>query len=283
MQSVRLDRFLANAGEGTRTEVKKMIRLGMICVNGRPAGRPEEKIIPSEDTVTVNGKPVTGRKPVWIMLYKPAGVITATKDNSQSTVLDLMPEEAKGLFPVGRLDKDTEGLLLLTDEGETAHDLLSPRHHVNKIYEALVEGLITEKEITCFAEGIGIGDAKKTAPSGLEIIKCGFFEELMNEQDPLAQRFGQLSAMPPENTVVSHVRVIVSEGRYHQIKRMFTAVGSTVLYLKRIGMGRLFLDPMLRPGEYRALTPEETDLLMRKRHPELKKVDGNDAVKTEKQ
>ena len=263
MQSVRLDRFLSNAGVGTRTEVKKMIRAGVISINGRAAGKPEEKIDPLADTVTVSGRPVSGKKPQWIMLHKPAGVITATKDAVQNTVVDLLPEEMKGLFPVGRLDKDTEGLLLLTDEGETAHGLLSPRHHVEKTYEALVEGEIGETQIQGFAEGIEIGDPKKTAPSELEIIRSGLFRDLISKEDPLALRCGALSIDIPQSVCVSHVRVTVTEGRYHQIKRMFAAVGSSVLYLKRTAMGGLFLDPELSPGEYRALALEEIELLKR--------------------
>ena len=171
------------------------------------------------------------------MLHKPSGVVSATEDRRERTVLDLLKkEEQKGLFPVGRLDKDTEGLLLLTNDGELAHRLLAPGKHVDKVYYARVEGQVTEEHMAALRKGLEIGEKRPTLPAELVILKSGD---------------------------VSEIRVTIREGKYHQVKRMFEAVGCRVIYLKRLRMGSLMLDEKLLPGEYRYLTREETENLRR--------------------
>ena len=228
---IRLDKYLAELGYGTRSQVKKDIAGGQVTVNGVQAKRPEIKIDTDRDQVTYKGDAVTFEKYEYYMLNKPAGTVTATEDRSDPTVLDLLKDQRrKGLFPVGRLDKDTEGLLLITNDGETAHRLLSPRKHVDKVYYADVRGKVTEEDVRSFAEGVDIGDEKKTLPAQLSILSSG---------------------------EISETRITIREGRFHQIKRMFAAVGKEVVYLKRLGMGTLTLDESLAPGEYRRLTEEE--------------------------
>ena len=240
MEKIRLDRFLSNAGCGTRTKVKQMIRDGRVQVNRTICLSSERKIDPGEDEVLLDHKSVSYEKTRWFMMNKPVGVITAVRDNRQKTVLDLMGDDGRGLFPAGRLDIDTEGLLLLTDDGVLSHYILSPAHHVSKCYEALVSGEITKNHIDQFACGLSIGDEKDTLPALLEIIES----------------IHQDSAIDIPCTLV---HVTISEGRYHQVKRMFEAIGSKVLTLKRISIGSLALDDNLRPGEYRRLTAEETE------------------------
>lgn len=232
---LRLDKCLADAGVGTRSEVKKLIRSGRVQVNDVPQKSPEEKVDPERDKVTVDGTPIRTAGPVVLMLHKPAGVVSATQDRREKTVLDLVREPyAKDLFPVGRLDKDTEGLLLLTSDGALAHDLLSPRRHVEKTYLALVTGQPEEALIDRFREGLDIGEKRPTAPAGLRFLP----EE---ETDPFT----------------CWCEVVLTEGKFHQVKRMFAAVGRKVLYLKRTAMGALQLDEALEPGAYRPLTEEE--------------------------
>lgn len=232
---IRLDRYLAELGLGTRSQVKKDIAGGQVTVNGVPAKRPEIKIDTDKDQVTYKGDAVTFEKYEYYMLNKPAGTVTATEDRSDPTVLDLLKDQRrKGLFPVGRLDKDTEGLLLVTNDGETAHRLLSPRKHVDKVYYADVRGKVTEDDVRSFAEGVDIGDEKMTMPADLEILESGD---------------------------ISRICLTIREGRFHQVKRMFQAVGKEVIYLKRLQMGSLVLDAELKPGEYRKLTKEEVDSL----------------------
>ena len=238
MGKIRLDKFLADMGTGTRSQVKEFIRRGQVTVNGETAKRPELKVDPDEDQVCLQERTLTYQKHRYVMLHKPAGLVSATEDARERTVLELLPAEARrGLFPVGRLDKDTEGLLLLTDDGELAHRLLSPRKHVDKKYFARVAGRITGEDVRAFSRGMDIGDEKLTLPAALTVLSEG--EE------------------------ASEVSVTLREGRYHQIKRMFETIGSRVLYLKRISMGPLLLDDDLKPGEYRELTREERALLGR--------------------
>ena len=232
---IRLDKYLAELGYGTRSQVKKDIAGGRVTVNGVQAKRPEIKIDADRDQVTYKGDAVTFEKYEYYMLNKPAGTVTATEDRSDPTVLDLLKDQRrKGLFPVGRLDKDTEGLLLITNDGETAHRLLSPRKHVDKVYYADVRGKVTEEDVRSFAEGVDIGDEKMTMPADLEILESG---------------------------AISRIRLTIREGRFHQVKRMFQSVGKEVIYLKRLQMGSLVLDTELKPGEYRKLTKEEVDSL----------------------
>lgn len=232
---LRLDKFLADVGIGTRTQVKQMIRKGQIQVNGTVIKKPEYKIDAQKDRVAASGEELSYQKYRYFMLHKPAGCVCATEDRKEKTVLSLVPEEyRKDLFPVGRLDKDTEGLLLLTNDGDLAHRLLAPKKHVDKTYYAKIEGQVTEQDVEAFREGIDIGDDKLTMPAVLEIL---------------------------HSSDLSEIQVTIQEGKFHQIKRMFEAVGKKVLYLKRLTMGTLHLDPLLGPGEIRPLTEEEVKAL----------------------
>lgn len=232
---LRLDKYLADLGAGTRTQVKQMIRKGQIAVNGEIVKKPEQKVDIRKDRVEVQGKTVSYQKYRYFLLHKPAGYISATEDRKEQTVLSLLPEELrKDLFPVGRLDKDTEGLLLLTNDGELAHRLLSPKKHVDKTYFARVCGKVTREDAQAFRDGVDIGDEKKTLPARLEILESG--EE-------------------------SQIRLTVCEGRYHQVKRMFEARDKRVVYLKRLSMGPLVLEEELLPGDFRELRTEELEAL----------------------
>lgn len=231
----RLDKYLANSGAGTRSEVKNFIRKGCVAVNGEICKKPEQKIDEETDRICLNGENVSYTKFEYYMFYKPAGCVTATQDNVHKTVMDYITvSRRKELFPVGRLDIDTEGLLLITNNGELAHRLLSPSHHVTKGYYAQIDGHVTEAEVQAFAQGLDIGESGKTMPAALEVISCG---------------------------EISQVVVKIQEGKFHQIKRMFHAVGMEVVYLKRISMGNLKLDETLEKGQYRPLTEEEIALL----------------------
>lgn len=232
---IRLDKYLADMGCGTRSQVKREIAGGSVMVNGVPARRPEDKIDTEKDSVVFRGSPVGYVEYEYFMLNKPAGVVSATEDRKERTVLDLIDaRQRKDLFPVGRLDKDTEGLLLITNDGEMAHRLLSPKKHVDKVYYARVAGRITEEHVELFAEGVDIGDEKPTLPAELTVLSSG---------------------------EISEIELVIREGRFHQVKRMFQAAGGEVIYLKRLRMGSLVLDGELEPGEYRKLTVEEVRAL----------------------
>ena len=226
----RLDKFLTQIPVGTRSQVKDMIKKGRVCVNGVHASKPELKVDPENDSITLDGKKLFYSQYAYYMLNKPSGVITATMDKKKETVLDLLDDKRKDLFPVGRLDIDTEGLLLITNDGELCHRLLSPKHHVDKCYFAKTDLPIPADAVKKFEEGIDLGDFI-SMPAKLEII-------------------GDCEA-----------KVIVQEGKFHQVKRMFEAVGVTVVYLKRLSMGSLKLDETLAPGESRTLTQEELECL----------------------
>ena len=231
---MRLDKYLCDMGIGTRSQVKQLIRKGLVTLDGIPVLRPEQKV-DEKNLVCVDGKPVSYVELEYYMLYKPAGCVSATEDRSCRTVLDLITDKRrKDLFPVGRLDKDTEGLLLITNDGELAHLLLSPKRHVDKTYYARIQGAVTEAHVKAFAKGIDIGEEKPTLPAKLEILISG---------------------------EVSEITVTIQEGKFHQIKRMFHAIGCEVLYLKRLSMGKLRLDEHLAPGEYRPLTEAELQVL----------------------
>lgn len=234
---MRLDKFLCETGFGTRSQVKEMLKKGQVTVNGVAAKKPEQKIDEHKDRITCQGKKASYEKYVYYMLHKPAGVVSATEDKREKTVLDLLKSEDRrdGIFPVGRLDKDTEGFLLLTDDGDLAHRLLSPRKHVDKTYYAKIAGSVTEAHIERFREGLDIGDEKKTLPAMLEILAS--------------------------KTETSEIRITIHEGRFHQVKRMFEAVGCKVTYLKRLSMGAVALDETLAPGDYRPLNEKERELL----------------------
>ena len=233
----RLDKTIASTGKWSRKEVKNLVRQGRVLVDGLPARSADDKCDPETAEIVVNGEALTYRKFTWVMLNKPAGYLSATEDGRGATVLDLLPQELQkqGLFPVGRLDKDTEGLLLLTNEGGLAHDLLSPRHHVDKVYYARVEGTVDEEDVKALAEGMILGDGLECLPAGLKPLEDG-----------------------------SSCLVTLREGKYHQVKRMLAARGKPVIYLKRFSMGGLCLDQELKKGEWRPLTLEEIGLLKKK-------------------
>lgn len=231
MSVMRLDKLLAETGAGSRSEVKKILKNGAVTVNGAMEKRPDRKIDTDCDTVMYQNREVKYEPFIALMLNKPAGCVTATEDRSHKTVMDDICHPAKDrLFPVGRLDIDTEGLLLLVNEGELAHRLLSPKHHAEKTYYVRVEGRLTEETVRAFEEGMDIGEKKKTLPAKLSILDSG---------------------------EISEAEVTLYEGKFHQVKRMFAACGLKVLYLKRISMAGILLDPSLEPGQWRALTPEE--------------------------
>lgn len=238
MEKQRLDKIIASTGKFSRREVKNLIRQGRVLVDGVPPRSPEEKADPEAVEIVVNGEVLTYRRYTWLMLNKPAGYLSATEDGRGPTVLDLLPQELRrqGLFPVGRLDKDTEGLLLLTNEGGLAHDLLSPRHHVDKVYYTRVAGRLTEEDCRAFAEGMTLEDGLVCMPAGLEILSAG--EE-------------------------SEAHVTLREGKFHQVKRMLAARGKPVLYLERIKMGNLTLDQDLPRGKFRFLRTEELENLQK--------------------
>ena len=232
---MRLDKYLAEMGVGTRQEVKKQIRQGKAAVNGTVVKAADTKIDETSDEVTISGRNISYVSYEYYMLNKPAGVVSATEDRRDTTVIDLIKEKKrKDLFPVGRLDKDTEGLLLITNDGDLAHRLLAPKKHVDKVYYAKIDGMVTEEDVNRFAEGIDIGaeEEEMTRPAKLDIMKSA--EE-------------------------SEIRLTIHEGKFHQVKRMFLAVGKEVTYLKRERMGTLCLDEKLKSGEYRLLTEEEIE------------------------
>ena len=232
---IRLDRYLADMSIGTRTEVKKLIRQGKVAVDGLIVKNPDIKVDTGTQNVTYNGIAVTYETYEYYMLNKPAGVISATSDKTEKTVLDLIDsKKRKDLFPVGRLDKDTEGLLLITNDGELAHRLLSPKKHVDKLYYAKVEGTVGMEDIDAFAKGLDIGEGEYTKPAKLIVLK---------------------------SDVISEIELSIQEGKFHQVKRMFEAVGKKVIYLKRLEMGTLKLDEGLALGEYRPLTQKEIEEL----------------------
>ena len=230
----RLDKIIANRGVASRREVKDLVRQGRVLVNGVPASAPDMKVAAETAVITVDGVTLSAERYLYLLLHKPAGVLTATEDKRQPTVLDLIPEtyRRRDLAPVGRLDKDTEGLLLLTDDGELTHRLLSPKYHVDKVYYARVEGTLEPADTAAFAAGMTLGDGLCCLPAGLEILSPG------------------------------EALVTLREGKFHQVKRMLAARGKPVTYLKRLSMGPLRLDPELAPGAFRVLTPEEKNALV---------------------
>lgn len=231
----RLDKLLAGTGKWSRREVKALVRQGLVRVDGRLAACAEDKLDPAAAIITVAGETISLCRFTYVMLHKPAGVLTATEDRKQPTVLDLLPPELRriGLAPVGRLDKDTEGLLLLTNDGELAHRLLSPKYHVDKRYLARVDGELSAADTEAFARGMTLGDGLECLPAGLEVL--------------------------PDRVCI----VTLREGKFHQVKRMLAARGAPVLYLKRLSMGSLTLDDSLAAGAYRLLRAEEILALYR--------------------
>ncbi len=225
----RLDKVISATGKKSRREVKLLVRQGRILVDGVPASAAEMKVDPETATILLDGESIGYEKFTYVMLHKPSGVLSAVEDSRQQTVLDLLPVELRrrNLSPVGRLDKDTEGLLLLTNDGALSHQLLHPKSHVDKVYYAQVDGALENADCVAFAAGMTLGDGLACLPAQLEILS-------------------------PEEALVT-----LREGKFHQVKRMLAARGKPVLYLKRLAMGPLQLDETLAPGEYRSLTEEE--------------------------
>ena len=229
---LRLDKYLADAGFGTRSEVKQLIRKCAVQVNGTPAAGPEQKVDITLDAVTVDGKPVFFENVSYYILNKPAGILSASRDGREKTVIDLIPEpKRRDLFPVGRLDRDTVGLLLITNDGKLSNRLMAPGKHVPKTYRATVSGSLPEDLAERFAAGVDIGDETLTAPAEVRVL---------GPEGPLTQ-----------------VELTLTEGRYHQVKRMFEAVGCRVTALERISIGKLTLPEDLQRGEVRKVEYEE--------------------------
>ncbi len=229
----RLDNLIANAGLATRSEAKKLIRGKRISADGIIITDPSAKFDPKETELALDGTPITIRTYVYLMMNKPQDVVCATEDNLFSTVCDLLSEDylVFNPYPVGRLDKDTEGFVLLSNDGELAHKIISPKHHVPKRYYAKIDGSVTEQHKELFAKGVPLEDGYITLPAELF---------LLSEDE---------------------IELIIYEGKFHQVKRMFEAIGCKVTYLKRLEIGPLILDPTLSPGEFRELSQQELDLL----------------------
>ncbi|MEJ8764914.1 pseudouridine synthase [Oceanobacillus sp. HCA-5259] len=229
---MRLDKMLSNMGVGTRKEVKAMLKKNLVTVNDAFIKNGSKHIDPEIDVVKVDGQKIVYEKYIYLMLHKPDGILSATRDYHTRTVVDLIDPYFQHFqpFPVGRLDKGTEGLLLLTNDGDLAHRLLSPKKNVEKTYFATIEGRITDEDIRKFKDGVDIGETELTKPAELVILRSGS---------------------------ISEIELTITEGKFHQVKRMFEAVGKKVTYLKRLRMGELTLDPSLPKGEYRRLNEEE--------------------------
>lgn len=232
----RLDKIIANTGTLSRKEVHRMIKSGTVKVNGTTTKDRGFYINPESDTVTINGEILNFKKYVYIMLNKPDGVVSAARDPKEKTVIDLVPQEYKkrNLFPAGRLDKNTTGFVLITDNGDFAHKILSPKNHIEKTYEARLAQPVSQEDIEKIESGITLGDGTKCLPAKLCVIEYG--------DQPL-------------------IKVIIHEGKYHQVKRMFAAVGNAVTELKRTKMGSLSLDEKLQPGECKILSEDEVNLI----------------------
>ncbi len=231
-KKLRIDKILSNVGYGSRAEIKKYCKYGIIFVNGQVVNNPGLQVDPENDEIIFDGEKVNYREFVYIMLNKPGGYISATYDKFDPIVLDLIDPSYLVFepFPVGRLDKDTEGLLVLTNDGQLSHRVLSPKKHVPKTYYAKVEGVVTNDDILEFEKGVVLDDGYKTMPSQLKILK---------------------------SDEISEIELTIHEGKFHQVKRMFESVGKKVVYLKRLSMGNLKLDESLDLGEYRELNIDE--------------------------
>jgi len=239
---IRLDKFLAEMKKGTRSQVKEAVRKGRVTVDGAVCRSSDFKFDPEVSGVCMDGEPVSYARMEYFMLNKPQGVVSATEDNLHPTVISLIGDaKRKDLFPVGRLDIDTEGLLLITNDGKLAHELLSPKKHVDKVYFAKVKGTLRKDIVQAFAGGITLADQTTVLPA--ELLIESSYEE----------------AGEP----VCEARLTIHEGKFHQVKRMFEAAGGQVVFLKRLSMGPLTLDPKLKPGESRLLTGKEIKALGR--------------------
>lgn len=233
---MRLDKLLANMGFGSRKEVKQYLKNGAVRVNEEVVKKPNIHIDTENDVVTCFGEPVIYQEFIYLMMNKSQGILSATEDTRERTVIDLLSAEHRHFkpFPVGRLDKDTEGFLLISNNGKLAHNLLAPKKNVPKTYYAHIEGVVTEEDVEAFLKGVTLDDGYETKPGQLKILK---------------------------SDQVSEIELTITEGKFHQVKRMFEAVGKKVIYLKRISMGPLQLDEALSLGEYRELTEEEVSQL----------------------
>ncbi len=233
MAQLRLDKYLADMGIGTRSQIKEAAKKGRIQVNGQTEKKTDRKITPGDDQVIMDGQVIGYVHTEYYMLNKPQGVVSATEDRKYQTVVDLIADrQRKDLFPVGRLDIDTEGLLLITNDGELAHRLLSPAHHVDKQYYALVEGELPADAVSQMEQGVTLEDGTVTRPARLELL-------------------------PEKEGEFTKTLLTIHEGKFHQVKRMFEALGCKVVFLKRLSMGNLVLDPELETGAYRPLTEGE--------------------------
>lgn len=231
---IRLDKFLSEMSGWTRSEVKKIVRTGSVTVDGNEVKKPETKIDEKLSIVSVDGRQIKYNKYEYYMLNKPKGFVSATTDREHKTVVDIISSsEKKDLFPVGRLDIDTEGLLLITNDGELAHRLLSPKNHVEKTYYVEVSGILDDVDVDAVEKGLDIGEEKNTIPAKMEILKT----DIQNN--------------------ISSCYLTIHEGKFHQVKRMMKKLGKTVTYLKRVSMGSLILDSKLKKGNYRKLTEQE--------------------------
>ena len=232
----RIDKVLSNLGYGSRSELKKICKNGLVKVNGKVINNPGVQVDVENDEIIFDGEKVTYKEFIYLMLNKPDGYISATFDKRDPIVLDLIDKEDLVFepFPVGRLDKDTEGLLVLTNDGQLAHRVLSPKKHVPKTYYAKIEGVVTEDDIKAFAKGVTLDDGYETMPAELVILK---------------------------SDEISEIELTIHEGKFLQVKRMFESVDKKVIYLKRLSMGKLQLDKNLALGEYRELTDEEIKMI----------------------
>lgn len=232
----RIDKILSNLGYGSRSELKKFCKNGLVKVNGKVINNPGVQVDTENDEIVFDGEKVNYKEFIYLMLNKPDGYISATFDKKDPIVLDLINKEDLVFepFPVGRLDKDTEGLLVLTNDGQLAHRVLSPKKHVPKTYYAKVQGVVTDEDIKAFAEGVTLDDGYETMPAELVILK---------------------------SDEISEIELTIHEGKFHQVKRMFESVDKKVIYLKRLSMGKLKLDEALALGEYRELTDEEVKMI----------------------
>lgn len=235
-KKLRIDKILSNVGYGSRAEIKVYCKKGLVKVNDKVISNPGTQVDTDTDKIEFNNEVVRYREFVYIMMNKPDGYLSATFDKRDPIVLDLIESSYLAFepFPVGRLDKDTEGLLVLTNDGKLAHRVLSPKKHVPKTYYAKIDGVVTEKDVKAFEEGVTLDDGYETMPSQLNILESG---------------------------EISEIELTIHEGKFHQVKRMFESVGKKVVYLKRLSMGKLKLDETLSLGEYRELTEEEVKLI----------------------
>lgn len=234
----RIDKIIASQGQYSRSDVKKLIKSGRITLDGRVLKSSNEKADPDKSNIAIDGKSISYKKHIYIMLNKPQGVVSATDDKEHKTVIDLVPRELKrdGLFPAGRLDSDTVGFVLITDDGDFAHRILSPKNHIMKTYHALLQRPVTPEDTEAFRKGIELKDGTLCLEAQVKPL---------DSDEPMAE-------------------IKICEGKYHQVKRMFAALGNKVVFLKRVKMGALSLDENLEEGQCREITPEELLLIQTK-------------------